>query len=44
MRNRLVHGYDDVDLDVLWQTIEQDLTPLVAALESAMPPQPPATE
>ena len=33
MRNRLVHGYDQVDLDVLWDTIEHDLPPLVAELE-----------
>ena len=33
MRNRLVHGYDCVDLDVLWDTIEVDLPPLIAALE-----------
>jgi uncharacterized protein with HEPN domain len=32
MRNRLVHGYDKVDLDVLWDTIEYDLPPLVAEL------------
>ena len=41
MRNRLVHGYDDVDLDVLWQTIEQDLAPLISTLETVVPPQPP---
>ncbi len=33
MRNRLVHGYDSVDLDVLWDTIEDDLPPLIAELE-----------
>jgi uncharacterized protein with HEPN domain len=33
MRNRLVHGYDTVDLDVLWDTITVDLPPLVAQLE-----------
>jgi uncharacterized protein with HEPN domain len=33
MRNRLVHGYDKVDLDVLWDTIEDDLPPLIAELE-----------
>jgi len=33
MRNRLVHGYDRVDLDVLWDTIEEDLPPLIAELE-----------
>ena len=28
MRNRLIHGYDQVDLNVLWDTIEFDLPPL----------------
>ena len=32
MRNRLIHGYDVVDLDILWQTLDQDLQPLVDAL------------
>jgi len=32
MRNRLVHGYDQIDLDVLWDTIEYDLPPLIAEL------------
>ena len=25
MRDRLIHGYDTVDLDVLWKTITEDL-------------------
>ncbi|MBI2357942.1 MAG: DUF86 domain-containing protein [Deltaproteobacteria bacterium] len=25
MRNRLIHGYDFVDYDILWDTITQDL-------------------
>ena len=33
LRNRLIHGYDAVDMDILWQIIEHDLPPLVAALE-----------
>ena len=33
MRNRLIHGYDAVDLDVLWDTIENDLPDLIAKLE-----------
>jgi len=37
MRNRLVHGYDQVDLDLLWQTIERDLKPLVEQLEKIIP-------
>jgi uncharacterized protein with HEPN domain len=33
MRNRLIHGYDTVDLKVLWDTISEDLPPLIADLE-----------
>jgi len=33
MRNRLVHGYNSIDLNVLWDTIEDDLLPLIEALE-----------
>jgi len=33
MRNRLVHGYDMIDLRVLWDTITDDLPPLIAELE-----------
>jgi uncharacterized protein with HEPN domain len=33
MRNRLVHGYDKVDLDVLWDTVEEELPPLIEELE-----------
>ena len=33
MRNRLVHGYDSIDLDVLWDTVELDLPPLITQLE-----------
>ena len=36
MRNRLVHGYDEVDLDVLWDTIEFDLPPLIKALQQIL--------
>ncbi|MDI6801354.1 MAG: DUF86 domain-containing protein [Thermodesulfovibrionales bacterium] len=28
MRNRLIHEYFGVDLDIVWQTIEEDLSPL----------------
>ena len=38
LRNRLIHGYDDVDLDILWQIITQDLPPLIATLERYLPP------
>jgi uncharacterized protein with HEPN domain len=32
MRDRLIHGYVDVDLDIVWQTVTKDLPPLVAQL------------
>ena len=28
MRNRLIHEYFGVDLEIVWQTIEEDLVPL----------------
>lgn len=28
MRNRLIHGYFDIDLDIIWQTIIDELPPL----------------
>lgn len=28
MRNRIVHDYFEVDLDVVWQTIQRDLPAL----------------
>jgi uncharacterized protein with HEPN domain len=36
MRNRLIHGYDTVDLDILWDTIEIDLPPLISELEKIL--------
>jgi uncharacterized protein with HEPN domain len=32
LRNRLIHGYDDVDLDILWAIVQDDLPPLIAEL------------
>ena len=36
LRNRLVHGYDAVDLDILWDIVQQDLPLLIAALETIL--------
>jgi uncharacterized protein with HEPN domain len=36
LRNRLIHGYDSVDFDILWQIVNDDLPPLIAALEKAL--------
>ena len=32
-RHRLIHGYDLLDADVLWDTIVDDLPPLIVELE-----------
>ena len=34
MRNRLIHGYDRVDLDIVWSVVVADRPPLVARLEA----------
>ena len=33
MRHRLIHGYDKVDLDILWVTVSEDLPQLIRELE-----------
>jgi uncharacterized protein with HEPN domain len=38
MRNRLVHGYFDVDLDIVWRTVSEYLPPLIDALDALIPP------
>ncbi|CAN5567499.1 DUF86 domain-containing protein [soil metagenome] len=32
-RNRLIHGYFDINLDIVWSTATEDLPPLVPLLE-----------
>ena len=36
MRNRLIHGYFDVNLDIVWETTQKDLPPLVDTLRSIL--------
>lgn len=36
MRNRLIHGYDMVDLNILWDTTQSDLPALIEHLEAAL--------
>ena len=33
MRNRLIHGYDSVDKNILWEVVASDLPRLVADVE-----------
>jgi len=39
MRHRLVHEYFRINLDILWQTIQQDLPELVGVLREALDQQ-----
>ena len=32
MRNRLIHGYFDIDLDIVWKTVQEDIPPLISNL------------
>lgn len=36
MRNRLIHAYFDVNLDIVWETVEGDLPPLIGVLKEAL--------
>jgi uncharacterized protein with HEPN domain len=39
MRNRLIHGYFDVDLNILWETASRDISSLITELAGlANPP------
>ncbi len=37
MRNRLVHGYFDIDLRLVWDTVQNDLPDLIVRLKSLVP-------
>lgn len=36
MRNRLIHGYFDINLDIVWATVQDSLPFLIQRLESAL--------
>lgn len=36
MRNRIVHAYFDIDLDVIWKTVIDELPALIAPLHAAL--------
>jgi len=38
MRNVMIHEYDDVDLAIVWETVHNDLLPLINALEKILQP------
>lgn len=38
MRNRLIHGYFAINLDIVWTTVTAELPPLIAELDSLLAP------
>jgi uncharacterized protein with HEPN domain len=36
MRNRLIHSYFDVNLDIVWQTVSVELPPLVTQIQELL--------
>ena len=36
MRHRLVHAYFDINLDILWRTVQDDLPPLLEELQEIL--------
>jgi uncharacterized protein with HEPN domain len=39
MRNRLSHGYFDVNLDIVWETVQTDIPDIIKALSQITPPE-----
>lgn len=44
MRNRLVHEYFAIRLDIVWKTTQSDIAPLITQLEQYVPPDLGSTE
>lgn len=39
MRDLLIHAYDRVDIDEVWDTVQNDIPKLITALEGIVPPE-----
>lgn len=39
MRNRLVHEYDDVNLNIVWNVVQSEIPPLIEELKLQIPPE-----
>jgi uncharacterized protein with HEPN domain len=39
MRHRLIHEYFRVDVVTVWDTVQNDLPPLIALIEPLVPPE-----
>ena len=36
-RNRVIHEYDSIELDIIWDIVQQDLPSLISELEKIVP-------
>jgi len=41
MRNRMVHEYFRIDLDIVWDTVQKEIPALITQLEAIVPPENP---
>lgn len=39
MRNRMIHGYFDINYDVVWETAKRDATRLISLISPLVPPE-----
>jgi len=39
MRNRMIHRYDDVDMTIIWDTVQESIPQLLAMIEPLVPPE-----
>lgn len=39
MRNRLVHEYDDINLNIVWDVIQLEIPSLIVELKPLIPPE-----
>ena len=39
MRNRLIHAYFEINLDILWKTLTDDIPPLIIELKKIVQPE-----
>ena len=37
MRNRVIHAYDDIDVEIVWETVQRDIPLLATQLEAILP-------
>ena len=37
MRNRMIHGYDDIVLSIVWEVVQTDIPELVRLLDPLTP-------